>query len=373
MNSSLIEKLALFAALSAISLRAFAGDDLPADTTQALDALRTKHDLPGLAIVVVQGGEIHERAAVGVRKSGEAATLTTNDVFHIGSCTKSLTATLAALLIEDGKLKWNSTIAGVFPELKGKMDARYESVSLEQLLTHHGGVPAAPPAAAWKRAWEQHCTPTQQRAEFIAAVLREPPQAEPGTKMIYSNQGYAIAGAMLEKLTGKPWEQLIREKLFVPLKMKTAGFGSPGTPGKLDQPWGHTRKADLTTPTQLDNPPAIAPAGRVHCSLDDLARFVMAHLREGKGESLLPPAMWRKLHAPAAGGDYACGWVCVKRDWAGGTALMHNGSNIMWYLVMWLAPEKDFAVIAATNIAGPKASKACDEAAGHLIGKWLKK
>ncbi|MEI9866055.1 MAG: serine hydrolase domain-containing protein [Limisphaerales bacterium] len=115
----------------------------------------------------------------------------------------------------------------------------------------------------------------QQRREFIEAVLAQPPEAAPGTKMIYSNQGYAIVGAMLEKITGTNYEALITERLFKPLHMDTAGFGPPGTGGKIDEPWGHAHKLLMTVPMQVDNPPAIAPAGRVHCSLDDLARFAI--------------------------------------------------------------------------------------------------
>jgi len=69
--------------------------------------------------------------------------------------------------------------------------------------------------------------------------------------------------------------------------------------------------------------------------------------------------------------DYACGWVRLKRGWARGTALWHNGSNKMWYIVMWLAPERDFSVIVATNIAGDDAEKGCDEMAAAMIQKWL--
>src|ERR1017187_4875971 len=164
-------------------------------TAQTLEDIRKKHDLPALAAVVVKDGAICDRLAVGVRKLGDPTPVTTNDVFHIGSCTKPMTAMLTAMLIEGGKLKWDTTIADVFPELKGKMDTQYESVTVEQLLRHRGGVPGTPPSAAWKRAWEQIGTPTQQRREFIEAVLRQPPEAAPGTKMIYSNQGYTIVGA----------------------------------------------------------------------------------------------------------------------------------------------------------------------------------
>jgi CubicO group peptidase (beta-lactamase class C family) len=340
---------------------------------QILEDIRKKHGLPALAVVVVKDGIICDRAAVGVRKSGDPTPVTTNDVFHIGSCTKSMTATLTAMLIEEGKLNWDTTIADVFPELKGKMDKQYETVTVEQLLTHRGGVPGAPPAAAWKQAWEQQGTPIQQLREFVEAVLKQPPEATPGTKMIYSNQGYCIIGAMLEKLTGTPWETLITERLFKPLHMDSAGFGPPGTIGAVDEPWGHTRKFFITVPLQEDNPPANGPAGRVHCSLDDLARFTIFHMQRGQAAGLLKPETLVKLHTPPAGGDYACGWVVLKRGWAGGKALMHNGSNTFWYVVMWLAPEKDFSVVVGTNIAGPDAEKGCDEVASVMIQNCLAK
>lgn len=338
-----------------------------------LEAIRKKHSLPALAMVVVKDGQICDRAAVGVRKSGDSTPVTTNDVFHIGSCTKSMTATLTAVLIEEGKLSWNSTIADVFPELKGRMDKQYETVTVEQLITHRGGFSASPPAAAWTQALKQQGTPVQQRREFIEAVLRQPPAATPGTKMIYSNQGYAIMGAMLEKLTGSSWETLITERLFKPLHMDTAGFGPPGTTDKIDQPWGHIHKLFMTIPMQEDNPPAIAPAGRVHCSLDDLARFTILHLNHSRTNGLLKSETLTKLHTPPDGGDYACGWVVLKRRWASGNALMHNGSNTMWYVVMWLAPEKNFSVVVATNIFSADAEKGCDEAASEMILQWLAK
>jgi CubicO group peptidase (beta-lactamase class C family) len=361
----------LLALGTAVVFPARADSEPAGHTAAALETIRKQHNLPALAVVVVKDGRICDRAALGVRKWGDPTPVTTNDVFHIGSCTKSMTATLTAILIEAGKLRWDTTIADVFPELKGTMNQQYEAVTVEQLLTHRGGVPGSPPKAAWTRAWAQQGTPVQQRREFIAAVLSQPPQARPGTKMIYSNQGYAIAGAMLEKLTATPWETLITDRLFKPLHLDSAGFGPPGTTGQVDQPWGHTRKLGLTLPLQKDNPPAIAPAGRVHCSLDDLARFAIFHLRRSGTNPPLTLESLNQLHTPPAGGDYACGWVVVQRGWAGGQAIMHNGSNTMWYVVMWLAPEKNFAVVVATNLAGSGAEKGCDEAASRMIQQWL--
>jgi CubicO group peptidase (beta-lactamase class C family) len=343
----------------------------PGDTAAVLETIRKKHDLPALAVAVVKDGKICDRAAVGVRKYGDPTPVTIDDQFHIGSCTKSMTATLTAMFIEEGKLRWNSTIAEVLPDLKDKMDKQYETVTLEQLLTHRGGVPGKPPSAAWAKARLKQGTPKEQRLEFITSVLSQPPEAKPGTRFIYSNQGYALVGVMLEKIADKPWESLITERLFEPLKMKSAGFGVPGTMGRVDQPWGHVRDGEKIRPVQSDNPPAIGPAGTVHCSLEDMARYTMIHLGHGQGDALLKPESFRKLHTPPEGADYACGWGIAKRGWAGGNALQHAGSNTMWFLVMWLAPEKNFSVVAATNIAGPDAEKGCDEVAAAMIKRWL--
>jgi CubicO group peptidase (beta-lactamase class C family) len=341
------------------------------DPAQILETIRKKCDLPALAVVVVKDGKICDRAAVGVRRIGNPTPVTTSDLFHIGSCAKSMTATLAAMFIEEGRLRWETTIAEVFPELKGKMNRQYETVTIEQLLTHRGGAPGISPTFAWLRAWRQQGTPEQQRRQFIQAVLAQSPAAAPGTKFIYSNRGYIIAGAMLEKVTGKIWEELIAEKLFKPLRLDSAGFGPPGTKGKADQPWGHFQRFFITIPLQKDNPPVYAPAGRVHCSLDDLARYAIFHIRSGRDGGLLKPKTFHKLHTPPDDSDYACGWVCPKRDWAGGQALMHAGSNNLWFLIMWLAPDKDFAVIAATNTGAAKAFKGCDDVVSAMIKKWL--
>lgn len=380
-----------------------------ADTLHALETIRRQYALPALAAVVVKDGRICDRAALGVRKVGDSTPVTINDLFHIGSCTKAMTATLAALLIEEGKLRWDTAIAEVFPELKGSMDRQYETVTVEQLLTHRGGCPNKPPPNALRQAWKQKGTPAEQRREFIGAVLAQPPEAAPGTKMIYSNQGYSVIGAMLERVAGESWEDLITRRLFTPLSMSSAGFGPPGTPGKVDQPWGHKRKDSVerglerdrpsragresrggiggvheagdwdrfearlavARPDQVDNPPAIGPGGGVHCTLEDLASFTAMHLEGERGDGLLRPETFRRLHSPPPGFDYACGWRSVHRDWARGQALTHDGSNTAWYVVMWLAPEIRLSVVVGTNMGGSDASKGCDEVAGTMIRKWL--
>jgi CubicO group peptidase (beta-lactamase class C family) len=353
-----------------------AAESIADPISQMLETVRVKHQFPALAAVVIVDGKIVATNAVGFRKHGGTEAVTVHDRFHIGSVTKSMTATIAAMLVEQGTISWSSTIGASFPEYENQIHPDYHDVTLEQLLAHRGGAPGSAPKDLWSQAWNASGSPTEQRLDFVNGILARKPEAKPGTKHIYSNQGYAIAGVMLEKAAGKPWEALMQSMLFEPLGMNAVGFGPPATPGKVDHPWGHTKRRftgiDSVPPgPRADNPPAIGPAGTVHCSLPDLARYVMFHLAGGQGDSeLLNAPSFEKLHA-SAGDDYALGWVVLERNWAGGRALMHNGSNTMFYMVVWMAPERNCAVIVATNIGGGFAG--CDEAAGKLIQQFFPK
>lgn len=348
--------------------------------SQMLETIREQHDLPALAAAVVVDGKIVVTKAVGFRKSGDPEPVTADDKFHLGSVTKSMTATVAAMLVEQGKISWTTTIAEAFPESKSDIHLDYLGVTLEQLLSHRGGAPGDAPGDLWRQAWAATGPAAEQRLAFSKGLLARKPETKPGTKYVYSNQGYTIAGVMLEKATGKTWEDLLRAMLFEPLGMTTAGFGAPASVGKVDQPWGHTKKMisgrDPVPPGPgADNPLAISPAGAVHCSLGDLAKYAAFHMAGERGESkLLPAESFKKLHtAVADNDDYALGWVVLKRGWANGRALMHNGSNTMFYVVVWMAPDKNCAVIVASNVGSDEAFAGCDEAAGKLIKQYFGK
>jgi len=332
------------------------------------------------AAAAVVDGKIVVTSAVGFRKSGGTEKVTVDDMFHLGSVTKSMTATVAAMLVEQGKISWTATIGDTFAEFKSEIHPDYRGVTLEQLLSHRGGAPGEAPADLWRKACGAKGTAAAQRLAFIKGILARKPEAKPGTKFIYSNQGYTIAGVMLEKASGKTWEELLRSMLFEPLGMATAGFGAPASVGRVDQPWGHTHKAfsgsePVPPGPGADNPLAISPANAAHCSIGDLAKYAAFHMAGERGESrLLKAESFKKLHAAVAdNGDYALGWMVLKRPWANGRALMHNGSNTMFYVVVWMAPEKNCAVVVASNVGADEASEGCDEAAGKLIDLYFGK
>jgi len=345
------------------------------DLAEILEPIRQKNKLPALAAAVVKDGRTVAVGAVGVRRAGERERVAVGDRFHIGSCTKSMTATLCALLIEQGKLKWDSTIGDVFSDQTGKILPAYRDVTLEQLLMHRSGINDGSTASeVWKKIWSLKGPMLKQRREFVALVLAEKPASAPGAQHAYSNYGYTIAGAMCERVTGKTWEDLMQEQLFTPLGMATAGFGPPGDAKAIDQPWGHLIEGALWKPVapgpQADNPAVIGPAGTVHCSLADWAKYAAFHVRGSRGEeSRLPDDVFRKLHTPLPDDAeaYAYGWLATDRPWAGGKALTHAGSNTMWMAVIWLAPNRNTAYLAATNVGSSKSYPACDAAISKLI------
>jgi CubicO group peptidase (beta-lactamase class C family) len=342
------------------------------DVSALLVPVIQKHDVPGMAAVVVRNGEIVAIGVAGVRTRGKPDKIATADRFHIGSDTKAMTAMLCGILVDEGKLKWGQTLGETFPELKKSMNPQYQAVTLEQLLTHRGGAPGElEKDELWGKLWQHRGTPTSARRLLLQGVTSKPPEAPPGTKFIYSNAGFSIAGHMAEKVTGKSWEDLVREKIFRPLGMTTAGFGAPGTRVKNDQPRGHKADGSPVEPgPTADNPVAIGPAGIVHCSIGDWAKFVAANLPSAKTK-LVKPQTLEKLHAPARGEPkYAMGWLIAdNQPWAGGPALTHAGSNTMWFAVAWLAPAKDFAVLVACNQAN---DKACNDAVLALIADHFK-
>lgn len=341
-----------------------------AELCDRLEALRGRHRLPGLAGAVVRGDEPATAGAAGVRRIDADVALTVNDLFHLGSCTKAMTATCLAALAEKQKLSWNDTLAGVFPERAEALHPEFRAVTLEQLLTHRAGVPRDGP---WGDLGAT-LTPAAQRRNLLAALCSRPPDVQPGTECRYSNAGYALAGLMAETRTGTSWESLMRDELFTPLGMTGCGFGAPGAPDSNDQPLGHLFRDGRWIPQHRDNPPALGPAGTVHASLAGWARFVSLHLRGARHPTrLLSADAFTRMHTPPAGGDYAHGWQVVERAWAGGRALTHNGTNGLWFSTVWIAPGRDFAVLVAANAGGDAAARACDEAAASLIDWHLRR
>jgi len=165
-------------------------------------------------------------------------------------------------------------------------------------------------------------------------------------KFHYSNFGYIIAACMAEQITGLSWEILMKKRLFDPLGMSTAGFGNPNISKSIDQPWGHNKYLwKLWGPSESYYGEVIGPAGRVHCSIADWAKFLSLQLTTEN--PILERKYLDKLIEPE--GVYAAGWYVSEEAWANGITLNHGGTIEIWYALALVTPKLDRAFVVVTN------------------------
>ena len=195
-------------------------------------------------------------------------------------------------------------------------------------------------------------SPREQRATFAKTVLARP-LADPVGTYSYSNSGYGLLCAIIERAADAEYEELMGVKIFAPLGLKTAGFGAPATLGKIDQPWGHYRgEGEKLTPAEPvpENqfPPALTPAASVHVSFSDFARFAAW---VSSGEPKLVSAETRnRLETPPSGGSYAGGMWMTEMPGIRGKAVCHCGHMGGLFGVFHAGPK--IACVAVFNTAG---------------------
>jgi len=340
------------------------------DLAGLLESIRVKERLPALAAAIIIDGKIYATAAVGTRKAKTNNWVTVDDKFLIASCSKAFTATLGAVLIEKGYLDWNTTLKEAYPDIS--MRSEYENITLIQLLSHRAGLPewiyhfssknvTAQFIDNW---WTDRDTPVKMRDEYLKETVEQNLADTPGESVFYSNSGYLMAGALLEKISGKPYEQLMAEEIFEPMTLHTAGFGPPVKSDPKNQPIGHSGL--FRSPHAEDFPEYMAPTAVIHISINDWAKFILLHLGidtetevhlDSKTLSILhsPPdsATWRAGSEEKGYGipslNYALGWYTLDIDNKDGL-LWHPGGNSGFIAQVILDPDRKNAILVVTNV-----------------------
>jgi len=337
------------------------GDFAFASLQEKVAAFKNNSEFPAFGAAKLTG-EHAEIATAGVRKLGESTPVMNSDKWHLGSMTKSMTALLVAVLIKEKKLSWSSTPAQIFPELE--FHEKYRALPITRLLTHTAGIldkEIFGNQALMEEAFAEGNSLERTRFLLTKGALSREPTA-PIEKHLYSNVGFIIVGAMIERAGGESWEALLTKKVFAPLVMSSCGFG-PTTMSATSpavQPWEHKKdnegKIQPVVPgAEADNHPVLGPAGTVHCSLADVAKYAKLHLDQNAGrETSLALSDSRPLYEDQYQVGYTPGALVFEtgNSWAGGKLLWHNGSNTFNYAIMMLAPARNKAVIGVVN-SGP--------------------
>ncbi len=323
---------------------------------QLLAAFMAKTGVPGAAVSLIDTREDIASVA-GVRILGKPEKILVGDAFHVGSNAKSMLAVLIMRSVELGELKLETPIYVLAPSLRSTGNAAFAGVTLEQLLSHKAGIERlldVPSIEEILPVFEGSAT--EQRKQALTFLTSREPAAIPGTDFLYANGGYAVAAAVLESVTGKSYERLIDERLFVPLGIK-ANVGWPAQ-AVATAPYGHYFEEGKFTPFAPDEPraqfrPALTPAGNVSMPIRDYAQYLRANLTALRGDppKLLTRASYERLHRALSGTQfgYALGWATDGKDKQGQQLDYHYGSTDIFGCFALLQPAKDRAVAVMVN------------------------
>jgi CubicO group peptidase (beta-lactamase class C family) len=333
-----------------------------------LESIVKHYRLPAVAAAVVTRDSILHIGAFGIRKAGSQDSVMIGDTFCIGSCTKSMTAVVAATLVEEGALSWNTRAIDVFPEAREAVHEGFRATTLNDILSHQSGIQPYYSDNFFRV--HDHLPfltgpPKEQRRKFTIWQLGQEPSTEPG-QYSYSNGGYVVAAAMMEESTGQSWEELIQERLFMPLGMHSAFIGMPYQKDN-NQPWRHYDRDDNGEPvhlpvTERTIPALFNPAGTVSLSIQDFARYAMFHLRGLSGaDGILGSETTRYLHEPVIESEenqyYALGWGV---RWYAETKISgHSGGDQSVYATIAIDHKNLTAGVVLCNMGDEEAASAC--------------
>ncbi len=338
------------------------------DLRTQLQTFAGKYLVPAVTAGVCQGDALQVEA-YGVCQRGLPAEVPPHGQWHIGSCAKSMTAALYARLVEQGAARWDAPIASLFADVTD-IAPRWHDVDVQQLFYCLGGMPANPSKPAMLKGFKDPRPLVEQRTEAAQTALQKPP----GTlgKFVYSNLGYMVVGAAIDRITGMPYEQALEHTLLQPLGITSLGFGPP------PRIWGHKARWRLgsvglfcgapadPSSAYSDNPAMLSSAGTLHLGMADWAKFLRLFVTEGGG--VLQAQSIETLLAipdnPQA--RMSMGWASVKD--LPGVSFAMQGSNTMWVATALLDAERQRASFMVCNDGRSRLLGASVNFAAQLLG-----
>jgi len=337
-------------------------------TIVAKDIIK-RNGIPEMSFAVINRDSILILNTLGHRKISdlnEKPNANVKDFFHIGSNTKAITGFIAAYLVEKDKIKWDTKFFDLFPELKRKSNPEYYNITLEDLFTHRARIQPFTSGEEFKNCPEFTGNKQEKRSKFVEFVLTVPP-VESNVNYNYSNAGYSMAAVMLEKVSGKSWEELCTEILKEKLKIDFA-FGWPNR-NYENQPYGHIvdngELIPLPPETEYDLS-LIEPAGDLSMNIENYVKFIQLNIKGlSKENTILKPETFEYLHT--ANNEYAIGWANNVTDRR--QISSHAGSDGTFFAYTVIDREKKIGYIVMINCGSGSAQRGVGEMFNELK-KW---
>lgn len=317
---------------------------------EAAETLRAEGEIPALTLAEFTC-KSRKVAWSGLRRAGFQDAIDPNTRFAIGSNAKSMLATAAVRLGVD----LDRPLSDLWPEMVESRPDK-SGITLRQLLSHSSGLPAFDTGS------ELESVPDFEDDARLAALgaaewfLDQPLIENPGTRTVYSNAGYVVAGAILEHVYGTSFDVLIEQEVFNPLSLQ-AGFGEPR---HFDPPtYGHYVEGGSVkaySDPEPPIPPFLEAAGNIHLPVNSYVTYLQAHLcgLQGLETGFLSGDAFKEMHTPTLEGGSGLGWGIS--ELGGATTSFHIGGTGDFTAFAALAPERDRGVAALMNVGGAPAS-----------------
>lgn len=326
------------------------------DFADFVEDARVAWEVPGLAVAVVADGEVIFAQGFGHRNVEEELPVTPDTLFAIGSCTKAFTTFLLATLVDEGKLEWDQPVKSYLPGFQLYDETTTDLITPRDLVTHRSGLPRHD--LLW---YNNQSLP---RGELVARLAHLPPTATLRQKYQYNNLMYLTAGHLAEVLTGKRWEENVRERIFEPLGMSRSVFTIAAMQADPDHALPYEEREDEVVRVPFRPIDNMGPAGSIDSSVSEMARWVTLHLAGGRfeGRRLVSEALVSDLHAPQmptgaspdhpeiTAASYASGWVADV--YRGHPRVAHGGAIDGFIALVTLFPRDGIGIVALANHGG---------------------
>jgi CubicO group peptidase (beta-lactamase class C family) len=311
--------------------------------------------VPGLAIAVVKDGAVIYAKGFGQRDQEKNLPVTPKTLFAIGSCTKAFTTYVMGTLVEEGKLVWDAPVRTYLAGFRMSDPIATESITPRDLVTHRSGLPRHD--MVW---YNSKLTGTDFIPRLAHFDFTEPLRS----KFQYNNMMFLVAGYLIEKIDGRPWEQAVRKRIFEPLGMSGSNFSVADSQKADDFAVPYDEQEGKVRAIPFRDISNVGPAGSINSNVLDMARWVAVHTHAGKldGKTITSPAMLAELHAPqmaigrpsekkeVSPASYALGWMV--ETYRGHRRVEHGGAIDGFTAETCLFPDDGMGIIVLTNKNG---------------------
>jgi CubicO group peptidase (beta-lactamase class C family) len=320
--------------------------------------------VPGMAVAVVKDGKIVYAKGYGTKKAGGSEPVTADTVFQIGSTSKAFTSALVAMEVDSGRMKWDDKATTYVPDFQMKDPWVTKEFTITDTMAQRSGLPDH---------WGTELGGLgYSRSEMIHALRYVEPVTSFRTTYMYQNAPFLVVAKAVENTSRKSWEDNIRERIFVPLDMKSASTGQDAfiaSPDRVSLHWNDLRDDGTYGPVVADSSPymifttAMAPAGGINANVRDMGNWAIFQLGNGtyNGNRLMSVESLDYLHTPrtpismvanTTKAYYCQAWIYEEVP-GYPPVIWHNGETYGNHAMIFLVPSENLGIVVLSNVAGP--------------------